>query len=130
MNRLEVRSRELRGIEVHIVSAVGEVDHREAEELRDLIASLAGPTVVDLRECTFMGSDGLRALLEGRQLASDREERLVLAVAPATPPARLLGVVAGETMFNIQGTPHEAITAAGSRSRRAGRDRRTSQTAA
>ena len=119
-----VRREALREVEIDVVRVTGDVDLAEAAELSALLSERTGAVVVDLRDCTFIGSDGLRALLEGRGLATERGDRFVLAVTPATAPARLLDVVLGETIFNVQATLYEALTTASARDRRVAPDRR------
>src|SRR4051794_28568859 len=87
--------------DVSVVAVHGELDHAEAEALIAALSEVDGPLVVDLRQCGFMGSDGLRALLEGRRLASERGHRQVVHIRPSGPVARLLEVVGAETFFNL-----------------------------
>ncbi len=87
---------------MHVLAVRGDVDHEEADELREVLAGLDGPAVVDLRECSFMGSDGLRALLEGRRAAAEHGHRLVVLLQDRGPVARLFEVVGAESLFNLR----------------------------
>jgi anti-anti-sigma factor len=126
--RFVVTTHRVGDVEVDVVRIEVEVDLREAGSLRDLLISLDRPAVADLTDCVFMGSDGLRALLEGKRAAAERQQRLVLAVAPGTPVARLLELVAGRTLFNIQPTVEAALEEASIRDQRAVPDRRAGET--
>jgi anti-anti-sigma factor len=109
---------------VTVVTVSGDVDIPQAGELQNVLAGLTGPVVVDLAECRFMGSDGLRALLEGRRLGAEREERFVLAVPPGGMVARLLGAVGGRTIFNVEPDLAGALATASTHDRRYGGERR------
>ena len=124
-----VRQELVRDVAVAVVAVTAELDAPDARYLTALLRDLAGPVVLDLRDCGFMGSDGVRALMEARQTAAAREQRLVLAVRPASPIARLLEVVGARSLFNVQSTLHEARTAAGSWEPRAIADRRAPRAA-
>lgn len=117
--RFAVRAEQVRGVGIDVVAVEGEVDVREGAELASVLTGRRGPVVVDLRGCSFMGSEGLRALLDGRRAASTREARFVLAVTPGSAVDRLLRTIAGEVIFNLQHTLYEAVTAACAPARRA-----------
>ena len=109
---------------VAIVTVGGDVDMSQAIELRNALSEAQGPVVVDLHACTFMGSEGVRALLEGRRLAVEREQRFVLAVPQRGAVARLLEIVGGATIFNVETEVEAAVDRASSVDRRRGGDRR------
>jgi anti-anti-sigma factor len=122
MNGFSLRTATTHGVAVVTVS--GDVDIPQAAELRRALTDVSGPVVVDMTECRFMGSDGLRALLEGRRLGAEREERFVLAVPPGGMVARLLAAVGGRTIFNVEPDLDTAIATASTQDRRYGGERR------
>ena|SRR5687767_3093292 len=110
--------------DVMVVTVRGDVDMSQALEVRHALADVETPLVVDLHECTFMGSDGVRALLEGRRLAVERGQRFVLSVRPGSAVKRLLDVVGGATIFNIHDELEAAVRSASTTDCRRGGDRR------
>lgn len=124
-----VRHELVRDVPVVVVVVTAELDEPDARHLTELLRGLAGPVVLDLRDCAFMGSAGIRALMEARRTAAEHGQRLVLAVRPGGRIARLLGVVGARSLFNVQSTLHEARTAASSWEPRLVGDRRISPAA-
>src|SRR5215468_9959252 len=84
--------------DVRVVRVAGEVDISHEEELRGELraAAAAGPKgiVVDLTECEFIDSSGIRALLLSRQAqhSGDESERLAVA-ASSEQILRILAVM-------------------------------------
>ncbi|MDP9189114.1 MAG: STAS domain-containing protein [Actinomycetota bacterium] len=67
-----------------VVHVTGEIDLATSERLSDelsLAAANGGPVVVDLTECGFIDSSGIRALLVGTRAAEEHDGRLLLAGA-------------------------------------------------
>ncbi len=122
----EVRSTAQDG--VSLVAVSGEIDVPEAAELGRALQHAQGPVVVDLRDCRFMGSEGLRALLVARDQSIWRERRFVVLIASQGPVARLLDLVGGRHIFNVCEDDREAaVRMAAVTDRRQGPDRRTHQ---
>ena len=107
-----------------VVAVAGDVDMSQALELKHALSDVETPLVVDLHACSFMGSDGVRALLEGRRLSVEHGRRFVLAVRPGSAVERLLEVVGGATIFNIHADVPSALRSASTVDRRRGGDRR------
>lgn len=71
-----------------VVKVVGELDLSTHEQLRDpLVAAAEGdsPVVVDLSECEFIDSSGIRALLVGHEALAGNGSGGRLAVAGPQP---------------------------------------------
>ena len=66
--------------ESRVVITVGEVDHASAPEFADEIERAANGSgddlVIDLRQVTFMGSAGIRVLIDADLAAADRGGRV------------------------------------------------------
>ena len=79
------------------VTVTGEVDavtgDRLSAALADAIATSEKGVVVDMQEVTFFGSEGVRAIMGARQLATD--SRRTLAVARPSPVVRRLLAILG-----------------------------------
>jgi anti-sigma B factor antagonist len=102
--------------DVYVVRVAGEVDMSHEDELRgELRAAVAADSkgiVVDLTECEFIDSTGVRALLlsrEAQHSESDRE-RLVVA-ASSEQILRILSVMGIDQVIPIQPTVEEAVAA-------------------
>ena len=77
-----------------VVKVVGELDLSTQEQLRDALVAAAdaeNPVVVDLSECAFIDSSGIRALLVGHEAlaGNGRGGRMVVA-GPQPPVQRVL----------------------------------------
>jgi anti-anti-sigma factor len=102
--------------DVYVVRVAGEVDMSHEEELRaelrTAVAASAKGIVVDLTECEFIDSSGVRALLRSReeQHADQGPERLAVA-ASSDQILRILSVMGIEQVIPIQPTVEEAATA-------------------
>ena len=83
--------------DVYVVRVAGEVDMSHEDELRDelraAVAADAKGIVVDLTECEFIDSSGVRALLLSReeQRADRGPERLAVAAVERSDPSHPLG---------------------------------------
>ena len=115
---------------MRVIAVRGEIDIAEADRLDEAIATTSAPAMVDLRDCAFMGSEGLRALFAGRKLAIEHGRRLVLCVEPGGRVARLLEIVGAESIFNICHDRESAVALAASLDRRQAPDRRAGRAAA
>jgi anti-anti-sigma factor len=89
------------------VVAVGEVDVATAD---DLLAAVCGvvdakpaEVAIDLSGVTFFGSDGVRALVTGRQYAAEAGggEVALVVVRPSEPVRRVLEVTALDTVLRV-----------------------------
>lgn len=100
---------------VFIVHVKGELDISHEEELRaELnrgVAENNGGIVVDLTECEFIDSSGVRALLLGREAQradADGQGGLVIA-SGSTQIVRILSVMGVDEAIPIRPTVAEAI---------------------
>jgi anti-sigma B factor antagonist len=99
--------------EVYVVHVTGEVDMSHEEELRGelrtAVAAEAKGIVVDLTECEFIDSSGVRALLLSReaQHADDGTERLAVA-ASSEQILRILSVMGIDRVIPIRPTVEDA----------------------
>jgi anti-sigma B factor antagonist len=101
---------------VCVVRVVGEVDMSHEEELRaelrSAIESKTRGVVVDLTECEFIDSTGVRALLLSREAQHPEDGAVRLAVAAASEQIlRVLGVMGIEQAIPIRPTVEEASAA-------------------
>lgn len=102
--------------DVYVVRVSGEVDMSHEEELRgELRTAIAADTkgiVVDLTECEFIDSSGVRALLLSRQAQHSEEDSERLAVAAASDQIlRILSVMGIDRVIPIRPTIEEAAAA-------------------
>jgi anti-anti-sigma factor len=97
-----------------VVHVGGELDMLTAPTLTEFLAGAlaSGPRglVIDITEVTFLGSSGLRALLDGQQLAGEAT-RVALAVAPRSTALRSLEVSRLLELFKHFPTAAEAVAA-------------------
>jgi anti-sigma B factor antagonist len=98
---------------VCVVRVVGEVDMSHEEELRaelrSAIESEARGVVVDLTECEFIDSTGVRALLLSREAQHPEDGAVRLAVAAASEQIlRVLSVMGIDQAIPIRPTVDEA----------------------
>lgn len=112
----EIRHERL-GSGAWLVAIAGELDLASADRVRDAITALVGDgasdVVVDLAECSFIDSSGLRALLEAsRSIADHAGTARLLIAAPDEQPRRLFELTALETVLPIFATRAEAAAAA------------------
>ena len=102
---------------VFVVRVAGEVDMSHEEELRgelrNAVAADAQGIVVDLTECEFIDSSGVRALLLSREAQnSGNEGSEHLSVAASTEQIlRILSVMGIDRVIPIRPTVEEAAAA-------------------
>jgi anti-sigma B factor antagonist len=101
---------------VRVVTIRGEVDMSHEQELRGELrraaASGADGIVVDLTECEFIDSTGVRALLLSREAQGAKEGSERLAVAAASEQIlRILSVMGIDRVIPIRPTVEEAAAA-------------------
>jgi anti-sigma B factor antagonist len=91
-----------------IVHVSGELDPASAPMLEEAIAALEVPPrlVVDLTECSFLDSSGMRVLVDVRQSAPDTTIELV-AADPAI--VRALQIARLDTMFGLHSSLDDAL---------------------
>ena len=81
-------------------------------ELRTAIAAGAKGIVVDLTECEFIDSSGVRALLLSREAQNSKGDAERLAVAASSDPIlRILAVMGIDRVIPIRPTIEEAAAA-------------------
>ena len=99
--------------DVYVVTVTGEVDMSHEEELRGelrtAVAAEAKGIVVDLTECEFIDSSGVRALLLSReaQHSGDGDEHLAVA-ASSEQILRILSVMGIDRVIPVRPTIEEA----------------------
>ena len=103
--------------DVFVVRVAGEVDMSHEDELRgelrNAVASDSSGIVVDLTECEFIDSSGVRALLLSREAQnSGNEGSEHLAVAASSEQIlRILSVMGIDRVIPIRATIEEAAAA-------------------
>jgi anti-sigma B factor antagonist len=102
--------------DVYIVRVAGEVDMSHEEELRGELRTAveadAKGIVVDLTECEFIDSSGVRALLLSREAQEPGEGEDHLAVAASSEQIlRILSVMGVDRVIPIQPSVEEAAAA-------------------
>jgi anti-sigma B factor antagonist len=102
--------------DVFVVRVTGEVDMSHEEELRaELHRAVEADTkgiVVDLTECEFIDSSGIRALLLTRQEKNPDGGSETLAVAASSDQIlRILGVMGLDQVIPVRPTVEEAAAA-------------------
>jgi anti-sigma B factor antagonist len=102
--------------DVFVVQVTGEVDMSHEEELRGelrtAVAADARGIVVDLTECEFIDSSGVRALLLSREAQHPEDGAEHLAVAASSQQIlRILSVMGVDRVIPIRPTVEEAATA-------------------
>jgi anti-sigma B factor antagonist len=100
--------------DVFVVRVAGEVDMSHEEELRgelrNAIAAGSNGIVVDLTECEFIDSSGIRALLLSREAQNshgDGSEHLAVA-ASSEQILRILSVMGIDRVIPVRPTVEEA----------------------
>ena len=108
-DHLDVRAEPLPG-GGRVLHVTGELDLATATQLEDAIdtPTEGGPLVVDLTECTFLDSSGVRVLATTGRLLSERGERLALVV---TDPGiiRILEITAVDRLLSMHPTLEAAL---------------------
>lgn len=102
--------------DMHVVRIRGEVDMSHEEELRgelrNAVATDSSGIVVDLTECEFIDSSGVRALLLSREATNSDEGSEHLAVAASSEQIlRILSVMGIDRVIPIRPTVEEAAAA-------------------
>ena len=102
--------------EVYVVHIAGEVDMSHEEELRgelrSAVAADSNGIVVDLTECEFIDSSGVRSLLLSREDQNSDGGREKLAVAASSEQIlRILSVMGIDGGIPIRPTVEEAASA-------------------
>jgi len=98
---------------VFVVRVAGEVDMAHEEELRaELRRALAADAegiVVDLTECEFIDSTGVRALILSREAQQSEQGSINLAVAASSEQIlRILSVMGVDKVIPVRPTLEEA----------------------
>jgi anti-anti-sigma factor len=92
-----------------VLHVSGELDLATAPVLDEAIAELGtNPVVIDLSECTFLDSAGVRVLLAGaRALTADNRSLRVVTDDPRT--LRVLEITAVDTLIAVHPTVDAAL---------------------
>jgi anti-anti-sigma factor len=101
---------------LYVVRVAGEVDMSHEDELRAelrvAVAADAKGIVVDLTECEFIDSSGVRALLLSREeQRADRGPEKLAVAASSDQILRILSVMGIDHVIPIQPTVEEAASA-------------------
>jgi anti-sigma B factor antagonist len=93
-----------------VVRVMGELDLASSSQFEQVLQStdLEGRVVVDLTECDFIDSSGLRVLLAGAMRAESEGGRLVL-VAPEPNIRRVLELTGVESKLPVHETREAAF---------------------
>ena len=102
--------------DVYVVHIAGEVDMSHEEELRgelrSAVAADSNGIVVDLTECEFIDSSGVRSLLLSREAQNSDGGTEKLAVAASSEQIlRILSVMGIDRVIPIRPTVEEAASA-------------------
>jgi anti-sigma B factor antagonist len=102
--------------DLYVVRVAGEVDMSHEDELRDelraAVAADAKGIVVDLTECEFIDSSGVRTLLLSREeQRADRGPEKLAVAASSDQILRILSVMGIDQVIPIQPTVEEAAVA-------------------
>lgn len=100
--------------DTRIVRITGEIDMSHEEEvrseLRKAIEQATSGVVVDLTDCGFIDSSGVRALLLGREAQREQDEGARLAVAASSEQIlRILSLMGIDKAIPVRPTVDEAI---------------------
>jgi anti-sigma B factor antagonist len=102
--------------DVYVVRVVGEVDMSHEDDLRGSLREAVGAEsngiVVDLTECEFIDSSGVRALLLSREAQQSEKGSERLAVAASSEQIlRILSVMGLDKVIPIRPTIEESAAA-------------------
>jgi anti-sigma B factor antagonist len=102
--------------DVYVVRIAGEVDMSHEDELRGelrtAVAADSKGVVVDLTECEFIDSSGVRALLLSREAQNSDEGAEHMAVAASSEQIlRILSVMGIDRVIPVKPTVEEAASA-------------------
>jgi anti-sigma B factor antagonist len=100
---------------VRVVRIAGEIDIAHEEEVRDelrrAVDEATTGVVVDLTNCGFIDSTGVRALLLGREAQREQANEARLAVAANSEQIlRILSLMGVDQAIPVRPTVDEAIT--------------------
>jgi anti-anti-sigma factor len=102
---------------VAVVVAAGEIDLASSEPFEESLArAIDGdrPVVVDLCDVSFMGSAGLRAVLQARERLAGAGLPLALACRPDGAVARVIAVAGATRLLVAHPTREAAVRTVGS----------------
>jgi anti-sigma B factor antagonist len=94
-----------------LVSARGELDIGNTEQLEECLAKLAGrhaTVMLDLRELTFMDSTGLRVMVSADARARDDSRRLAVVQGPESVH-RVFRITGLDDHLEMVATPEAAV---------------------
>ena len=116
MTRLATITDEHHG-DIPVVTIAGEIDASNSSEIAGrLYAALSNRStaiVVDLTPTTYIDSAGINLLFELSNNLGERQQRLHLVVATASPIARMVGIVGLDSAVPTHATRAAALHAAG-----------------
>ena len=94
-----------------VIALKGEVDMRHSPQARKIILATlekALPVMVELSGVSYIDSSGVASLVEGLQLAKNRNNEFVLA-GISTPVMNVLKLARLDRVFTIHATPESAL---------------------
>jgi anti-sigma B factor antagonist len=101
--------------DAYVVHVAGEVDMSHEEQLRTelhrAVEADAKGIVVDLTECEFIDSSGIRALLLSREEAKQDGSETLAVAASSDQILRVLGVMGIDQVIPIKPTVEDAAAA-------------------
>ena len=94
-----------------VVKVVGEVDMSHEDEVREELrrAEDSRGIVVDLTECEFIDSSGVRVLLLSREAQTDGESEGLAVAASSEQILRILSVMGIDKVIPVRPTVEEAV---------------------
>lgn len=102
--------------EIPIAAVEGEIDGSNVSELTDAVQTMltnrSEALVIDLARTTYIDSAGINLLFTLRTEMAQRQQRLHLVVAPASPIARMLSISGLDATVPTHATREDALAAA------------------
>jgi anti-anti-sigma factor len=110
-----IRDEEEGGVPIVVIE--GEIDASNSPEissrLRDALSNQGTILIVDLSETTYIDSAGINVLFQLGVELRERQQQLLLVVAPDSPIARMIAIVGLNEAVPTHPTREAALAAAG-----------------
>jgi anti-sigma B factor antagonist len=112
--RLDIAQHEVDG--VLVIAVAGEIDLKNAAKLHNAITAgidhtRGEPCILDLTAVTFLGSTGLKVLVESTKHAEDRREPLRIVVDANRPVIRPIEITGLDEVLRLYHSVEEAVQA-------------------